>query len=486
MKELLNTTIAELNRLFRAKQLSPVEVAEFFIKRNEQYQKQLNVNITDTFDQALDSARDSEKRFLKDESFGILDGIVYGAKDIFCTEGIKTTCGSKIISNYIPMYESTVTDRLKKLGAPLVAKQNMDEFAMGSSTEHSAFGPAKNPWDTTRVPGGSSGGSAASVASGLTLFSIGTDTGGSIRQPASFCGVVGFKPSYGRISRFGMIAFASSLDQAGVLARSVEDAWIVASAISGKDGMDPTATLGTISGSLKQKDIKGVRIGVLSDLEGIGADKDIVSLYNRVLRDIETAGGIIVECNLPSLKYALPAYYVIAPSEASSNLARFDGIRYGFRKSEQNLDLMYKRTRTEGFGSEVKRRILIGTFCLSAGYFEDYFLKAAKARTKIIEEFNAIFEECDLLLIPTTPTVAFKLGEKINDPLEMYRSDILTVPASLAGLPAISLPAGTINSLPAGIQLIAKRKKDETLLAVSLSIEEILDFDRSMIYERYF
>ncbi len=405
----------------------------------------------------------------------ILDGIPYALKDNMCTRGIETTCASHILKGYIPPYSATVAERLDDAGAVLVGKLNMDEFAMGSSTENSGFFPTRNPWDLERVPGGSSGGAAAAVAAGMVPFALGSDTGGSIRQPAAFCGVVGLKPSYGLVSRFGLVAFASSLDQIGPLTHTVEDAAIVLQAIAGKDERDSTSAniqapdyRAALTG-----DVRGLRIGIASEYFGPSVESGVRDAVTKAIALLEQLGATVSPISLPHTEYALSAYYLIAPAEASSNLARYDGVRYGVRAADAgNLLDMYQKTRSTGFGSEVKRRILIGTYALSSGYYDDYYKRAQQVRTLIRQDFLDAFESVDVIVSPTAPTTAFRLGEKVHDPLTMYLSDICTIPVNLAGLPAISVPCGIIDGLPVGLQMIGRMFDEQTLLRAAHAYEQ--------------
>jgi aspartyl-tRNA(Asn)/glutamyl-tRNA(Gln) amidotransferase subunit A len=414
---------------------------------------------------------------------GPLAGIPVAVKDIFCTKDIPTTAGSKIIEGYLPPYTSTAVARLEAAGASTLAKTNMDEFAMGSSNENSAYGDVLNPWDHDRVPGGSSGGSAAAVAAGLAPVAIGTDTGGSIRQPAALCGIVGLKPTYGAVSRYGMIAFASSLDQCGPLTRSVADAALLLRVLEGRDPRDSTST--GIPGGVELPsggDLQGVRFGVATDFsdEAEGVEPDVAQLFRSTLELIRSQGGEIVDIELPNAGHGLSAYYVIAPAEASANLARFDGVRYGLRvDGDDDLGQMYERTRSRGFGPEVKRRIMLGTYALSSGYYDAYYGQAQRVRTKIAGDFRTAFEKCDFVVTPTSPAVAFKRGERTQDPLAMYLSDFFTVPMSLAGIPAISIPAGVgaASGLPVGCQIAGPAFSETRLLEAAYALESAISFD---------
>jgi len=397
----------------------------------------------------------------------VLAGIPFAHKDIFCTNGLRTTCASRMLDNFVPPYDANVVDKLAATQAVSIGKANMDEFAMGSSNENSFYGAVKNPWDTTRVPGGSSGGSAALVAAGIVPFATGTDTGGSIRQPAAFCGITGLKPTYGRVSRFGMIAFASSLDTASVLARSAEDCAQVLAAMAGHDARDATSANRAVDdyvGALA-KPLQGLRVGIAREYFGAGIDAGVAAAVQAALKQYEKLGATLVDISLPNAALAIPAYYVIAPAEASSNLARYDGVRYGYAAKEpKSLEDLYTRTRAEGFGAEVKRRILVGTYALSAGYYDAYYLRAQRVRRLIADDFIEAFKTVDLIAGPTTPSVAFKIGEKSSDPLAMYAADVNTVAVNLAGLPAISLPVGFSDGLPVGLQLIAPAFEEARLL----------------------
>jgi aspartyl-tRNA(Asn)/glutamyl-tRNA(Gln) amidotransferase subunit A len=400
-------------------------------------------------------------------------------KDLICTQGIRTTCGSHILDNFVPTYDATVTVRLKKAGAVFVGKTNMDEFAMGSSTENSHFGPTRNPWDLERIPGGSSGGSAASVAAGECILSLGSDTGGSIRQPAACCGIVGLKPTYGRVSRYGLVAFASSLDQIGPFAKDVEDAALMLNAISGHEPRDSTSVNLPVPDYTKFliNDIRGMVLGVPREAFGEGIDPEVEATVREAIRTLEKLGAKMVDVSLPHSEYAVAVYYIIAPAEASSNLARYDGVKYGFRaRGAYDLLEMYKETRSQGFGSEVKRRIMLGTYALSAGYYDAYYRKASQVRTLIGRDFEKAFAQCDALILPTAPTPAFKLGEKVDDPLQMYLSDIYTIPCNLAGLPGLSLPCGFAKSgLPIGLQVLGNHFQEEKILRVADAYERNTD-----------
>jgi aspartyl-tRNA(Asn)/glutamyl-tRNA(Gln) amidotransferase subunit A len=409
-----------------------------------------------------------------------LAGVPLAVKDLFCTEGVPSQSGSKILEGYRPPYTATAVAKLAQAGTTLLGKTNQDEFAMGSSNENSAFGPVRNPWDRTRVPGGSSGGSAAAVAAGLAPWALGTDTGGSIRQPAALCGIVGLKPTYGAISRYGMIAFASSLDQAGPFTRDVTDAALLLRHMVGQDACDSTSLAFPEAIELpKGVDLRGVKLGVPEELTGDGIESGVREAFNATLALAEQLGASIEACRLPHAPHALNAYYLIAPAEASANLARFDGVRYGLRVDADDLLGMYTQTREAGFGAEVKRRIMLGTYALSSGYYDAYYGRAQQVRTKVADDFRAAFERFDLLVTPTSPSVAFRLGEKVDDPLAMYLSDVCTVPMSLAGIPAISIPNGVSDGLPVGFQLCGPAFSENRLLAAAYVLEQSLGFDGS-------
>ena len=410
---------------------------------------------------------------------GALAGIPFAHKDLFCTRGLRTTCASRMLADFVPPYDATIVERLGAVGGVSIGKTNMDEFAMGSSNENSAFGPVRNPWDAARVPGGSSGGSAALVAANVVAFATGSDTGGSVRQPAAFCGVTGFKPTYGRVSRYGMIAYASSLDQAGVIARSVADCAEVLQVMAGHDGRDATSVAHEVPDyrAALGAGVRGLRIGVARSLFGAGVRDAMQGAVHAALRELEAAGAVLVDLDLATLPLSIPAYYVIAPAEASSNLSRFDGVRYGHRaQSVKGLRDLYARSRGEGFGTEVKRRILTGTFVLSSGYYDAYYLRAQQVRRLIAEDFARAFTQVDLIAGPTTPDVAFAIGEKLADPLAMYAADINTVAVNLAGLPAVSLPAGFIDGLPVGLQLIAPAFAESRLCCAGHALQSRSDW----------
>ncbi|MBI4212153.1 MAG: Asp-tRNA(Asn)/Glu-tRNA(Gln) amidotransferase subunit GatA [Deltaproteobacteria bacterium] len=473
---LTQLTIHESHERLKTGDVTSEELTQAYIKRIEAVDPQLNCYLTRVFDSALLQAKKADAQLKQKSDVTPLTGIPLALKDIFITKGIRTTCASKLLDNYIPPYNSTVAEKLDRSGAVLLGKLNMDEFAMGSSNEHSAYGPVKNPWDLTRTPGGSSGGSAAAIAADLCAGTFGTDTGGSIRQPAAMCGIVGMKPTYGRVSRYGIIAFASSLDQVGPMAKDVMDCALLLNAITGHDARDATSIAAPVPDYTHglQSGIKGLTIGVPREYFIDGIDPQIENHVRSAIDQLKLLGANIVEISLPHTEYAVPVYYTIAPAEASSNLARYDGVRYG-KAAPGAVDLadLFKRTRTEGFGPEVTLRIIIGTFVLSAGYYDAYYLKAQKVRTLIKQDFLKAFHNVDAIVAPTAPTAAFKLGEKSNDPLQMYLNDIFTIPANLAGLPGISLPCGlTENNLPIGLQLIGKPLDEATLLRIAYAYEQ--------------
>ena len=477
----LNLTNAKEGLL--KKEFSSKELTKYFIEQIEN-KNNLNCFITNTFELALKMAERSDEKIAKGQNIGNLEGIPIGMKDLFCTDGIRTTAGSKILENFVPFYESTVSNNLWNDGAVMLGKTNMDEFAMGSANTTSYFGNVLNPLKSEKenkklVPGGSSGGSASAVSGGLCLAATGSDTGGSIRQPASFCGLVGFKPTYGRCSRFGMIAFASSLDQAGPITKTVNDSALMLQSMSGYDSKDSTSSRVEIPNFLEYENynLKGRKIGIPKEYLVDGMNSEIRKVWENGINWFKSCGAEIIDVSLPHTSFALPAYYIIAPAEASANLARYDGVRYGYREKSDDLKELYEKTRAKGFGDEVKRRLMIGTYVLSAGYYDAYYLKALKVRKLISDDFFNVFNDCDLILTPTTPNVAFPIGEKQNDPIEMYLNDVLTVPASLAGLPAVSISSGfNDEGLPIGLQIIGKPFEEISVLAASKLIEDSRGF----------
>ena len=475
MSEITSQTLTELVKNIKEKKISSEETTKAFIERGEK-SKDLNTYITEDFSSALQKA----KKFDQKPNFDLkLPGIPMAVKDLFCTNGVKTTAGSKILSNFIPPYESTVTQNIWNEGAILLGKLNCDEFAMGSSNETSFFGNVQSPIDKDLVPGGSSGGSASALAANLTPITIGTDTGGSIRQPASFTGTVGLKPTYGSCSRYGIVAFASSLDQAGPMSKDVKDCALLQEIISTYDEKDSTSIDFKRNEYSKEltNNIKGKKIGIPKEYRVDGMPKEIEDLWAKGIEYVKDCGAEIVEISLPHTNYALPAYYIVAPAEASSNLARYDGVKYGFRSKGENLIDMYEKTRSEGFGAEVQRRIMIGTYVLSSGYYDAYYLKAQKVRKLIKNDFDEAYKKVDAILTPSTPSSAFKIGEKKNDPVSMYLNDIFTVPVNLAGLPAISIPAGhDVAGYPLGLQIIGKAFQEQEILNLAYAMEDKINF----------
>jgi aspartyl-tRNA(Asn)/glutamyl-tRNA(Gln) amidotransferase subunit A len=471
-------SIRELAADLRAGVYSSEELTRHYLERIGSLDSALNAYITVTAEGALEQARRADEA-LRGGDAGLLAGIPIAMKDIFCTRGVRTSCGSKMLDSFVAPYDAGVVERLEAAGAVVLGKTNMDEFAMGSSNETSYYGPVRNPWDTERVPGGSSGGSAAAVAARLCVAATGTDTGGSIRQPAALTGITGLKPTYGRCSRYGMIAFASSLDQAGPMTRSAEDAAIMLGGMAGFDPRDSTSVdrpvddyVAALGGG-----VAGRRIGLVKEFLGDGLDAAVGDATDQAVRELEKLGAEIVEISLPNSGLSVPAYYVVAPAECSSNLARYDGVRFGHRcEDPQNLEDLYKRSRAEGFGPEVKRRIMVGTYALSAGYYDAYYLKAQKVRRLIADDFRRAFEEVDLIAGPTAPGSAFRLGERADDPVTMYLSDIYTIAVNLAGLPGISVPAPQVGGLPVGLQLIGNYFEEGALLAAAHALQTATDW----------
>jgi aspartyl-tRNA(Asn)/glutamyl-tRNA(Gln) amidotransferase subunit A len=478
-------SIRELHQQLITKERSAVEIAQESLQSIETLEPKLRSFLCVTGDRALEQAQQVDAKIAAGEEIGWLAGIPIGIKDNMCTQGITTTCGSKILQNFVPPYESTVTSRLAAAGAVMVGKTNMDEFAMGSSTENSAYQVTANPWDVERVPGGSSGGSAAAVAGGECVVSLGSDTGGSIRQPAALCGVVGMKPTYGLVSRYGLVAYASSLDQIGPFGRSVEDTAILLGAIAGHDPRDATSLKVEVPdylSLLKPELPPKFRVGVIKETFGEGLDAVVSDAVMAAIAQYKAMGAEIVEISCPKFRYGLPTYYIIAPSEASANLARYDGVKYGFRaENPEDLMSMYTKTRAQGFGAEVKRRIMIGTYTLSAGYYDAYYLKAQKVRSLIKQDFEQAFAQVDVLISPTTPTTAFKAGEKTNDPLSMYLSDLMTIPVNLAGLPGLSLPCGfDEKGLPIGLQIIGNVLREDLVLQAAYAYERSTEWHQKV------
>ncbi|MDD3718002.1 MAG: Asp-tRNA(Asn)/Glu-tRNA(Gln) amidotransferase subunit GatA [Actinomycetota bacterium] len=468
----------ELLGLIAGGEVKAAEVLDSVLDRMERVEERVHSYITPTPEEAR-AAADAADRAAAGGGAGKAAGIPMAVKDVLCTRGVRTTCGSRMLEGYVPVYDATVVERLRGEGLVMVGKANMDEFAMGSSTENSAFGPTRNPWDLERVPGGSSGGSAAAVAAGEAIWALGSDTGGSIRQPASFCGLVGMKPTYGLVSRYGLVAFASSLDQVGPITRDVKDCALLLSLLAGHDPMDSTSLDAAVPDYLAamEGDIRGIRVGVPRELMQEGLTDGVRKAVEGCLDLFARLGAEVEEATLPNLDYALSAYYIIAPAEASSNLARFDGVRYGLRvKGADDMIEMYGRTRAAGFGPEVKRRIMLGTYALSAGYYEAYYGQAQKVRTLIVRDFQDAFERFDILVSPTSPTPAFGLGERTEDLLAMYLSDVCTIPVNLAGIPAISIPCGLEDGLPLGLQIMGKVLGEATVLRAARAMEEALSF----------
>lgn len=471
---------AELAGLIASGEVTSLEVTESVIDRLEAVESRVRSYLTTTPEIALTKATQVDAAIRAGEKLGPLAGVPMALKDIICTKGIRTTAASKMLENYIPPYSATVADRLEAANTPMVGKTNLDEFAMGSSTENSAYQATCNPWDLSKVPGGSSGGSAAAVAAGQAIWSLGTDTGGSIRQPAALCGVVGLKPTYGLVSRFGLIAFASSLDQAGPITRDVRDAALILQAIAGPDPKDSTTLPGPVPDYLAalEKGVKGMKIGVVREISDVGISPPVKTRFQEALKILEQLGAEIGEVSLPTFGLGIDIYYLIAPAEASSNLARYEGVRFGLRVNCPDVEQMNRATRAAGFGPEVKRRIMLGTYALSSGYYDAYYLKAQKARTLIAQDFSRAYEGFDLLISPGAPTTAFGMGEKVQDPLTMYLSDICNVPSSLAGATAMSVPGGLSDEdgLPVGIQFMAPPMGETTMLSAAYAFEQELNF----------
>jgi aspartyl-tRNA(Asn)/glutamyl-tRNA(Gln) amidotransferase subunit A len=466
MDELLGLDIAQMRDLLRKREITSVELTRFYIERIGRHDEALKTYLRVTEEEAMRMAGAADERIARGEDAPLL-GIPFGMKDILCTKGVETTCASKILKGFVPPYDATTIRKLKESGYVHLGRLNMDEFAMGSSTENSSVQVTKNPWDLERIPGGSSGGSAASVAAGLCAAALGTDTGGSIRQPASLCGCVGMKPTYGRVSRYGLVAFASSLDQIGPITRSVKDCATVLGVIAGHDPMDSTSITQPVPDYLAGLDggVKGMRLGIPKEYFVDGMEADVKGSVEEAIRLFEGAGATCVPISLPHTEYAVAVYYIICTAEASSNLARYDGVKYGLRVPGKDIIDMYKKTRSAGFGNEVKRRIILGTYVLSSGYYDAYYRKAGQVRTLIRGDFDRAFEQVDLMLTPVSPTTAFKVGEKMEDPLFMYLSDIFTIPINLAGLPAMSIPCGfDQKGLPIGLQIIGKPLDEATIL----------------------
>ena len=476
------STLAQLSIALESKKISSEELTRLYIERCNKHNNSLNCFITITEEEALKKARRADKKRASGD-YSLLTGIPIAQKDIFCTNGIKTTCGSKMLDNFVAPYDATLIKKMNDAGFIMLGKTNMDEFAMGSSNETSFYGPVKNPWDNCRVPGGSSGGSASAVAARLTPAATGTDTGGSIRQPSSFCGITGLKPTYGRVSRYGMVAFASSLDQGGPMTQTAEDAALIMNIIAGFDEHDSTSTEKPIDNYTEKlnNSIKGLKIGLPKQYFDENLDNNVAGVIEDGLKELEKLGAKCVDVELPHTELSIPAYYVVAPAECSSNLSRYDGVRFGHRcKEPKDLSDLYCRSRQEGFGKEVKRRIMTGTYVLSAGYYDAYYIKAQKIRQIISNDFQNVFKNVDIIAGPTTTGVAFKLNEKLNDPISMYLSDLYTVSVNLAGLPAISVPSGFINKLPVGMQLIGNYFQESLLMNVAHQYQKVTDWHQKI------
>ncbi|MEA1958237.1 MAG: Asp-tRNA(Asn)/Glu-tRNA(Gln) amidotransferase subunit GatA [Chloroflexota bacterium] len=477
---LYELTIGQAQALLRKGEISSVELTRSVLDRISQVEDRVRAFVTTTEDIALRHAEQADER-IKTGDATPLTGVPAIIKDNMCTRGIRTTCASRMLEDFVPPYDATVVERLNEAGMVMVGKGNMDEFAMGSSNEHSAFFTARNPWDVERVPGGSSGGPAAAVAAGETIYALGSDTGGSIRQPASFCGVVGMKPTYGRVSRFGLVAFGSSLDQIGPMTRDVTDAAVVMNAIAGYDRRDSTSVNLPVPDYTKSliPDLKGIKLGVPTEYFVEGMEHGVRDAIDTAIARLEELGATVDrEVSLPSTRYALAAYYIVAPSEAMANLARYDGVKYGYSHDGNSMWDAMEKTRGHGFGPEVKRRIILGTYALSAGYYDAYYLKAQKVRTLIRREFDEVFQRYDALITPTSPTVPFKIGEKTDDPLKMYLSDVCTLPVNIAGIPGISIPSGFCEGLPVGMQILGKPFAEETLLRIAFAFEQATEWHK--------
>ena len=476
------STLAQLSIALESKKISSEELTRLYIERCNKHNNSLNCFITITEEEALKKARQADKKRASGD-YNLLTGIPIAQKDIFCTNGTKTTCGSKMLDNFVAPYDATLIKKMSDAGLIMLGKTNMDEFAMGSSNETSFYGPVKNPWDDCRVPGGSSGGSASAVAARLSPAATGTDTGGSIRQPSSFCGITGLKPTYGRVSRYGMVAFASSLDQGGPMTQTAEDAALIMNIIAGFDEHDSTSTEKPTDNYTEKlnNSIKGLKIGLPKQYFDESLDNNVAEVIENGLKELEKLGAKCVDVELPHTELSIPAYYVVAPAECSSNLSRYDGVRFGHRcKEPKDLSDLYCRSRQEGFGKEVKRRIMTGTYVLSAGYYDAYYIKAQKIRQIISNDFQNVFKNVDIIAGPTTTGVAFKLNEKLNDPISMYLSDLYTVSVNLAGLPAISVPSGFINKLPVGMQLIGNYFQESLLMNVAHQYQKVTDWHQKI------
>ncbi len=475
----MQVTIKEASELLKKKEISSVELTRAYLERIEAAEPKVQALVTVTADRALEQAQQADEAIASGK-VGPLTGIPVVIKDNMCTRDVRTTCSSKMLENFVPPYDATVVEKLNTAGMVMVGKSNLDEFAMGSSTENSALFPTRNPWDTERVPGGSSGGSAVAVAAGETVCALGSDTGGSIRQPAGFCSVVGMKPTYGRVSRYGLVAFASSLDQIGPLTQDVTDCALLMNAISGHDKCDSTSVPEPVPDYTQalQNGLKGLRLGVPKEYYVEGMQSGVADAIQKALKQLEALGAVVEEMSLPHTPYALAVYYILAPSEASANLARYDGVKYGYSYDGESMWDSMEKTREYGFGPEVKRRIMLGTYALSAGYYDAWYVKAQKVRTLIRREFDAAFEKYDALITPTSPTVPFKIGEKMDDPLAMYLSDVCTLPINIAGVPGMSLPAGFAEGLPVGMQIIGRHFGEETMLHIAYAYEQATEWHK--------
>lgn len=477
-----NLTIKQMSEKLHSGEITSVQLTQHYLNRISQFDAELNAYVTVTPELAIAMAEEADKKIAAGEA-ELLTGIPVAHKDIFCTDGVKTSCSSKMLDNFIAPYDAHVVTQLKRVGMPILGKTNMDEFAMGSSSESSYYGPTKNPWDHKAVPGGSSGGAAAVIAAGLAPLATGTDTGGSIRQPAAFCGITGIKPTYGAVSRFGIIAYASSFDQAGPMTRSAEEsAWLL-NAMAGFDERDSTSTEGARADYTAElnNSLQGLKVGVPAEYFGEGLDADVASAVKAAIAEVEKLGAEVIEVSLPNKDLAVPSYYVLAPAEASTNLSRFDGVRFGYRcENPTDLDDLYKRSRSEGFGEEVKRRIMVGAYALSAGYYDAYYLKAQKLRRMVRDDFTKAFESCDVIMGPVAPSTAFNIGEKSDDQVSMYLSDLYTIPVNLAGLPAISVPAGFANERPVGLHIIGPYFSEAKLLNVGHQFQQVTDWHKQV------
>ncbi|WP_024851681.1 Asp-tRNA(Asn)/Glu-tRNA(Gln) amidotransferase subunit GatA [Hydrogenovibrio kuenenii] len=475
-------SIRQMSEKLHSREITSVALTQHYLDRIEKYDSELNAYISVTPELAIEMAKKADEMLDKGEG-SFLTGVPVAHKDIFCVDGVKTSCGSKMLHNFVAPYDATVVEKLKAVGMPILGKTNMDEFAMGSSSESSYYGPTKNPWNLNAVPGGSSGGSASVIAAGLAPLATGTDTGGSIRQPASFCGITGIKPTYGAVSRYGMIAYASSFDQGGPMTRSAEDAAWLLDAMAGFDKKDSTSLEQEKLNYLAHLDdsLQGLKVGVPKEYFGEGLSGSVSSAVKEAVEVLRQQGAEIVEVSLPNKDLAVPAYYVLAPAEASSNLSRFDGVRYGYRcENPQDLSDLYMRSRSEGFGTEVKRRIMVGAYALSEGYYDAYYLKAQKLRRMVRDDFVKAFEKCDVIVGPVAPTTAFNIGEKSDDPISMYLEDLYTIPVNLAGLPAMSVPAGFAEGMPVGLHLIGTYHSEAKLLNVAHQFQQVTSWHEQM------